>query len=134
MNSPAQYFHNAAAAITYHAPDYLRVTWQPTAVSVADLQAIYEHVLRAMRHYGSTRLMSVHGQRPPMPPRVQEWLTTQWVPRAIAEAGYDKCAVVEAEAPLSRLAARSVGTGLTQPLRYNYFSTVQDAAKWLQKK
>jgi len=128
VNIATQYFHNAAAVITYHAPDYLHITWQPTPVSIADLQAIYEHVLRAMLHYGTTRLMSVHGQRPPMPPQIQEWLFQQWVPRAIEEAGYDKCAVVEAEAPLSRLAARSVGNGLTQKLRYNYFPTMQEAA------
>jgi hypothetical protein len=86
-----------------------------------------------MLHYGSTRLMSVHGQRPPMPPQIQEWLTTQWVPRAMETAGYDRCAVVEAEAPLSRLAARSVGNGLTHKLRYHYFPTVREAAEWLQK-
>ncbi|QIL77505.1 hypothetical protein [Hymenobacter sp. HDW8] len=134
MSTITQYFHNAAAVITYHTVGYLRVTWHPTAVSVTELQAIYEHILHAMLHYGSTQLMSVHGQRPPMPPPLQQWLTTQWVRRAIAEAGYDKCAVVEAETPLSRLAARSIGSGLSQMLRYNYFSTMQDAADWLQKK
>ncbi|SMB91892.1 hypothetical protein SAMN00120144_2483 [Hymenobacter roseosalivarius DSM 11622] len=133
MSIATQYFHNAAAVISYHAPGYLRVTWHPTVVSVADLQAIYEHVLRAMHHYGCTRLMSVHGQRPPIPPQIQEWLTAQWVPRAMEEAGYDRCAVVEADAPLSQLAARSIGNSLMQPLRYHYFPTVREAADWLQK-
>ena len=128
----AQYFHNAAAAITYHKTGYIRITWQPTPVSTTDLQAIYEHVLRAMLHYGTTRLMSVHGGRPPIPAQVQEWLVQQWVPRAIKEAGYDRCAVVEAEAPLSRLAARSIGSNLAAGLRYHYFSTVQEAVDWLR--
>jgi hypothetical protein len=129
----AQYFHNAAATITYHESGYLRVTWHPTSVSVADLQAIYGHVMRAMLHYGTSRLMTVHGQRPPMPPQVQEWLTQHWVPRAIAEAGYNKCAIIEATAPLSRLAARSIGSSLTPGLHYQYFASEQEAAEWLRK-
>jgi hypothetical protein len=127
----AQYFHNAAATITYHKTGYIRITWQSTSVSIVDLQAIYEHVLRAMQHYDTTRLMSVHGKRPPIPVQVQDWLTQQWVPRAIKEAGYDRCAIVEAEAPLSRLAARSIGSSLTSGLLYHYFSTEQEAVNWL---
>lgn len=133
MNTAAQYFHNAAAAITYHTAGYLRISWQPTPVSVADLQAIYEHVLRAMRHYNTTYLISVHGQRPPMPTQVQEWLAHNWVPRAITEVGYNKCAIVEAGTPLSRLAARSIGSDLAQGLRYQYFATEQAAADWLHQ-
>ncbi|MGY2133126.1 STAS/SEC14 domain-containing protein [Hymenobacter sp. HD11105] len=132
MTLTAQYFHNAAAAITHHKMGYIRITWQSAAVSITDLQAIYEHVLRAMLYYGTTRLMSVHGERPPMPAQLQDWLAQQWIPRAIKEAGYDRCAIVEAEAPVSRLAARSISSNLSVGLRYRYFTTEQEAIEWLR--
>jgi hypothetical protein len=127
------YFSNAAAVISYAPAGYIRLEWQPVPATVAELRSIYEHVLRAMQHHRATRLMSVHNQRPPMPPEIQTWLTQEWLPRAVAEAGYRYCAVVEATVPLSRLAARAVGTGMKGELRYEFFETDALADAWLRQ-
>jgi hypothetical protein len=102
--------------------------------SVAELREVYEHALLAMKQHRVQGLMSVHDHRPPMPLEIQTWLAQQWIPRAITEAGYNRCAIVESAKPLSRLAARTVGANLNQPLLYRYVATVEEAAQWLVRK
>ncbi|WP_324675988.1 hypothetical protein [Hymenobacter sp. GOD-10R] len=131
MLAPTRYFHNAAASISYHPAGYVQLDWQPTVVSSQELRAIYEHLLRAMKYFEASSLMTTHNQRPPMPQDVQQWLVETWVPQAIAEVNYARCAIVEAEKPLSRLAARTVGGSLMQPLTYAYFTSVDEATVWL---
>lgn len=133
MGVPAQYFRSAAATISYQPGGFIQLEWQSVAASELELRAIYEHVLGALHRHRSTRLLTVHSQRPPMPAEVQAWLTHHWVPRAVAEAGYSHCAVVEASTPLSRLAARAVGTGLSAPLQYRYFASAAEGARWLRE-
>jgi hypothetical protein len=126
------YFSNAAATISYSPAGYVRLDWQSVPATAAELRSIYEHVLRAMLHHRASRLMTVHKQRPPMPPEIQTWLTQEWLPRAVAEVGYGHCAIVEATTPLSRLAARSVGIGMKGELKYEYFENDVAADAWLR--
>ena len=131
MTPLQHYFSNAAAVISYAPAGYIRLSWQSVPATVPELRSIYEHVLRAMLHHRTPALLTVHHQRPPMPPEVQAWLAHDWIPRAIAAVGYGRCAIVEAELPLSRLAAHAVGNELKSTLQYQYFSTEAEAAAWL---
>jgi hypothetical protein len=126
------YFSNAAATISYAPAGYVRLDWQPVLSTAAELRAIYEHVLRAMLHHRATALMTVHNRRPPIPAEVQAWLTDEWIPRAVATVAYGRCAIVQAELPLSRLAARSVGTSQKTALDFRYFDTEATADAWLR--
>ncbi|MBF9142104.1 hypothetical protein [Hymenobacter properus] len=132
MNSTLRYFSNPAASISYLSAGYVRLDWQPLTASVAELRAIYEHVLQAMQQHRCTALMTVHNQRPPMPLEVQTWLAHDWMPRAVAEVGYSRCAIVEATTPLSRLAARAVGADMGPALQFRYFDTAEKADAWLR--
>jgi len=131
--TPIQYFRNAAAVISYAPAGYIRLEWQPVPSTATELRAIYEHVLRAMQHHRATALMTIHNQRPPMPPEVQVWLSQEWLPRAVTEVGYGRCAIVEAATPVSRLAARAVGSSVTGRLNYEYFDTETAADSWLRQ-
>jgi hypothetical protein len=133
VSSPTLYFSNAAAVISYAPAGYVRLDWQPVAATAPELRAIYEHVLRAMLHHRSPALMTVHNQRPPMPPEVQNWLMEDWIPRAVATVNYGRCAIVQADTPVSRLAARAVGTGQKTTLSYQYFDNEATADSWLQE-
>lgn len=130
--SSTQYFRNAAAVISYEPAGYIRLDWQPVPSTATELRAIYEHVLRAMQYHRVMALMSIHNQRPPMPQEVQAWLADDWMPRAVRDVGYGRCAIVEAAMPLSRLAARAVGANVSGPLNYQYFDTETAAADWLR--
>lgn len=126
------YFRNAAAVISYAPAGYIHLDWQPVPATPAELRAIYEHVLQAMLRHRAGTLLTVHNNRPPLPPDVQTWLTQNWMPRAVREVGYGRCAIVEAEMPLSRLAAHSVGSGVNGQINYQYFGTEEAAIAWLQ--
>ncbi|MBO2011513.1 hypothetical protein [Hymenobacter negativus] len=133
MSSLQHYFSNAAAVISYAPAGYIRLDWQAAPATAPELRAIYEHVLRAMIHHRSPTLMTVHNRRPPMSAEVQTWLTQEWIPRAVATVGYGRCAIVQAEMPLSRLAAHAVGSGQKTTLRYRYFDDETAADSWLRE-
>ena len=133
MTPTLHYFSNTAAVISYaQAAGYIRLEWQATPATVPELRAVYEQVLRAMRHHRAPTLLTLHNQRPPMPAEIQTWLTQDWMPRAVAEASYGRCAIVEAHTPLSRLAARTVGAGVQGQFNYQYFDTEAAADAWLR--
>lgn len=127
------YFRNQAVTITYVSArvSYVRLQWHPVRMAEQELREVYEHVLKAMRHSNTTKLLSLHGQRPQLPAEVLTWIGKDWIPRAIARVGYDQCAVVEATQPLSRLAAQSIGNELGPALAFAYFPTEAAAHAWL---
>lgn len=132
--SSARYYHNAAAVISVPSgSDYLHLSWSATSTRPEELRAVYEHTLRALQQFGLRKLLSDHSQRPPLPATISTWLVQEWIPRAIREAGYSHCAIVENAAPLGRLAAQSIGAQLPAgQLAFRYFSAPAEAAAWLQ--
>ena len=131
MTATLPYLQAAPATISFAPGAYVRLEWQPYVASAQELKAVYDHVLRAMMRHGLRSLMSIHNQRPPMPPEVQIWLTGTWIPSAMSETNYCRCAIVEAATPLGRLAARGVAAGLSPGLDYRYFRTEAEAQAWL---
>ena len=128
-----EYFRNQAVTITYVSArvSYIRLQWHPVRMAAPELREVYEHVLKAMRYSSTTKLLSLHGQRPQLAAEILTWIGKDWIPRAIAQVGYDQCAVVEADQPLSRLAAQSIGNELGPTLRFAYFPTEAAAHAWL---
>lgn len=110
---------------------YIRLAWEAEPADANELRAIYEQVLLALSHFHATDLMTVHGQRPPLPPDVQAWLGSYWVPRAVATVGYGRCAIVEANALPARHSARVVVDRLTSHVDFQYFASETDAHDWL---
>ncbi|RAK65072.1 hypothetical protein [Hymenobacter edaphi] len=129
----SRYYHNAAAVISHPlSSDYLHLGWSAARTSPDELRAVYEQTLRALQHFGLHKLLSDHSQRPPLPADIGTWMVQEWIPRAVREAGYSHCAVVENHAPLGRLAAQSIGAQLPPGLlTFRYFGTVAEAAAWL---
>ncbi|PJJ54875.1 SpoIIAA family protein [Hymenobacter chitinivorans] len=127
------YFHNALCTISYDSQGYILLVWANVACQEQELQAIYEHTLQALKHHRTGKLLTDHRLRQPLPLSAQHWIAQQWIPRAMQEAGYSHCAIVENQTPLGRLAARAVGDALTQPLDFRYFNTLEAASAWLSK-
>ena len=95
-----------------------------------ELRAIYEHVLRAMQRYHVTALLFVHGQPEEIPAVVQRWLVAEWIPRAIQEAGYERCALVEASQGAA-VAAQAIGQQVAGSMEYAFFGETDPAVNWL---
>lgn len=131
----SRYYHNPAAAISLPVgADYIYIAWTPAKTTPAELRAVYEQALRALQHFGLRKLLSDHAQRPPMPADISTWVAQDWIPRAVREAGYSHCAVVDNAAPLGRLAAQSIGAQLAPGLlTFRYFGLPQEAAAWLRE-
>ena len=104
------------------------------AAEPAELRAIYEHVLRAMQRYHVTALLFVHGQQEAIPAAVQNWLVTEWIPRAIREARYERCALVEANAQGTMDSQQAIGRRVAGTLEYAFFGEVAAAVGWLLQK
>ena len=99
----------------------------------AELRAVYEHTLNLLRRSGLRKVLSDHRRMPAYAPEDRDWLLRDWIPRAIAEAGYSHCAVVQApdvpnhQAP-QLLAAEA---GQTTQLTVQYFDQPEPAPTWL---
>ncbi|GAA4362382.1 hypothetical protein GCM10023185_30260 [Hymenobacter saemangeumensis] len=137
MNLPdSPYFQSPAATISHVSAlptsGYIRLDWQPVASTPAELRAIYEQAFQAMRQHNTPSLMTVHNNRPPLPAEIQGWLGEVWVPRAIRELGFGRCAVVEVNPPQSRQVVHTVTAALEEPLEYQFFSTPEAADAWLR--
>ena len=125
------YFESAAGRLYYNAAGYVRLAWTAGRLSVADIQAYYEQVLKLLLSTGSHRILSEHGQRSPLPTEAQDWLTTNWIPRAQALAHTQHCAIVEGANPMHRLSTQSVVSAAPAGFVFKRFDTLPEAEKWL---
>ena len=127
------YFHNELASVLEHRDGYARIDWNPVPIQSSALRTVYEQVLRLLRTTGFTKILSDHQLMAPLLPADQLWLSQEWVPRAIAEAGYRHGAVVESHDLLSRTSVVQVVQQLnTLPLTVRYFEDDWRAAEWLR--
>jgi hypothetical protein len=125
------YFESAAGRLFYNAAGYVRLAWAPERLSLADIQAYYEQVLALLLSTGSRRILSEHGQRTPLSVEAQEWLTTNWIPRAITQAHARHCAIVEGANPMHRLSTQSVVATAPPDFQFKRFDALLEAEAWL---
>ena len=126
------YFQNAAGQLYYQPGGQLvRMAWAPERITLAAIQQFYEQVLALMLSTGSQKILSCHGQRAPLPGPAQEWLTGDWIPRAITQAGARYCAIVEGADPMHRLSTQSVVSTAPAGFTFKRFDSLQEAEKWL---
>ncbi|QDA61563.1 hypothetical protein [Hymenobacter jejuensis] len=125
------YFHNSLCTILYCSGGYVRLDWTDADATAADLGGIYEHTLAALKRHRTTKLLTNHTLRQPMAPEVQQWLAHEWIPRAIREAGYSQCAILESQKEAGRAAAHAVGDAVFGFFSFKYFNTSAEAHAWL---
>jgi hypothetical protein len=125
------YFENSAGQLYYNAAGYVHLAWAAERLPLADIQTYYEQVLALLLSTGSQRILSQHGQRAPLPVEAQQWLTTSWIPRAMAQAGTRHCAIVEGANPMHRLSTQSVVSAAPDGFMFKRFDTIPEAEAWL---
>lgn len=127
-----QFYQNEAGRLLYNTAGYVHLAWSAERISQAALEAFYEQTLALLLRTSATKILSEHGGRRPLSAEAQQWIATNWVPRAIAEADFGYCAIVEGEDPIHRLATQSVISISPTQLLYKRFSEVAEADAWLQ--
>ncbi len=125
-------FQNPAGKLFYQPAGYVRLAWAPERQSVETIQALYEQVLALLNNTGARRILSDHGARAPLPVAAQEWLTTNWIPRAMSQANAHHCAIVEGADPLHRLSTQSVVSTAPAGFKFKRFDNFAAADAWLR--
>ena len=137
MNSPPRaqetlYFQNVAGKVFHHASGYVRLGWSAERPSLDHIKAFYEQVLALLLNTGTRKILSDHGQRAPLPVAAQEWLTDNWIPRAMSQARTRHCAIVEGADPLHRLSTQSVVSSSPSGFVFQRFPMIEAAEAWLK--
>ncbi|AMJ65002.1 hypothetical protein AXW84_05865 [Hymenobacter sp. PAMC 26628] len=107
------------------------MAWGPGRVPLDEVQAYYEKALAVLLTTGARKILSDHGQRAPLLPAAQQWLTQNWIPRAIGQACTRHCAIVEGADPVHRLSTESVVTSAPKDFVFKRFFNAATAETWL---
>ena len=126
-------FNNTAGQVYYHPAGYVRLAWGAGRVPLDVVQAYYEKVLAVLITTGARKILSDHGQRAPLLPAAQQWLTQNWIPRAMAQARTRHCAIVEGADPVHRLSTESVVMAAPKEFVFKRFVSISAAETWLAK-
>lgn len=127
-----QYYQNEAGRLLYNSLGYVHLVWSPERITQAVLEAFYEQALLLMKRTGATKILSEHGARRPLSAEAQQWIATNWVPRAIDKGGFMYCAIVEGGDPIHRLSTQAVISTSPIQLVYKRFQLLADADIWLR--
>jgi hypothetical protein len=125
------YFDSQAGQLYYHPAGFVRLAWASGRLPLATIQAYYEQVLDLLVSTGCGRILSEHGQRAPLPIEAQQWITENWIPRAIAQSQTRHCAIVEGANPLHRLSTQSVVSAAPAEFQFKRFDSLPEAESWL---
>lgn len=125
------FFRNSAGSVVFHSAGFVRLAWTAERISLAELQAFYEQTLQLMLSAGVGRILSDHGQRQPLPAAAQQWLVTDWIPRAIRLARFHHCAIVEGQDPVHRLSTQGVVSSAPAGVQFRRFDNRPEAEAWL---
>lgn len=124
-------FANAAGQLYYHPAGHVRVAWGPGRVPLDAVQALYEKALTVLLTTGARKILSEHGQRAPLLPVTQQWITQNWIPRVVAQAQARQCALVEGADPVHRLSTETVVLASPAGFIYKRFAIRAEAEAWL---
>ena len=132
VSSPSIFFENAAGRVLPDPAGFVRSHWGPQPRTLAETQALLQHLSRAMQHYGRHTVLSNQQAMQPFSAAEQAWVSEHWLPQAVHEAGYRACAVVLATNLYARLAMAYVTTNVKGlPICYRSFDNEADAEAWL---
>ncbi|MCC3156596.1 hypothetical protein LJ737_05060 [Hymenobacter sp. 15J16-1T3B] len=125
------FFRNAAGSVVFHSTGYVELAWGPGRLGLDELQAFYEQALTLLKSTDSGKILSSHGQRQPLSAAAQQWLTGDWIPRAIRQGGFRYCAIVEGQDPVHRLSTQGVVAASPVGVEFKRFQHRADAEAWL---
>lgn len=128
------FYKNAAGQLLLDPAGFLRAYWGAQPRTLADTQALFEHMAKALQRYGWTRILVNQVQMSPFTPAEQQWIAEHWLSAAVQDSGYRFGAVVVASDIFTRLATAFITTNISDlPLRYRSFDDEAAAEAWLRQ-
>lgn len=125
-------FQNAAGQLAADPAGFLRLTWVATPRTLADTQALLNHVTRALRQRGWAKVLGDQLAMRPFSAAEQQWVSQEWLPEAVQVGGYRLGAIVVSADTYARLATAYITTNVGGlPMRYRSFDAEAEALAWL---
>lgn len=125
------FFENAAGRLVPDLLGFLRLTWQAGPTSSADRRVLLEQMLRWLKQNGTGKVLADQRLMTPFSPADQEWINTDWTPRAVQDGNYRFRAILIAENVFARLATAAVMMPRRDEIAYQLFDEEEAAIKWL---
>lgn len=127
------YFHSSLAVIIEYPGRYVQIEWQPVPMFSNDLREVYEQLLQLLKESQLSKVLSDHQMMPAIMPHDQDWLATDWAPRAVRESAYRYCAIINSHDVYNHLGTNELGQRIQRnsSLRISHFSDPELAAQWL---
>ncbi|OON67572.1 hypothetical protein B0919_17235 [Hymenobacter sp. CRA2] len=125
------HFQNDLADVVVHR-NYVRIDWHPAPMRSHDLRDVYNAALQVLQQQHLTKVLTNHRFMPPIHPEDQHWLSEEWIQRAVTEAGYQYCAVVDAYDSQNRAGTTEVVRQRHLPLTIRHFDNISEADFWLR--
>ena len=135
MVTPARtlYFENSIGRIWEEPDGYLRLEYRPGPRDLAQFRALLTHTAHALSRNHWDKILVDQREMAPFNPSEQDWMATEWLPRAVLESGYRFGAVLVAHNVFARLAMNQLvmaSRGL--PHVYRLFDSEEEATAWLE--
>ncbi len=126
------YFENSAGRIWEEPGGYVRLDYHAGTREVAQFRALLTHTAQALSRRKWDKILVDQRNMAPFSATEQDWMTTEWLPRAVRESGYRYGAVLVANNVFARLAMNQLVMA-TRTLTHTYrtFETEDAAMAWL---
>ncbi len=127
------YFENSIGRIWEEPQQFLRLEYRGGARDVAQFRALLGHVSQALVRHGWSTILVDQREMSPYTATEQDWLSNEWLPRAVNECGYRFGAVLIAHDVFARLAMNQlVLSSRSLAHTYRTFDTEAAAVAWLE--
>jgi hypothetical protein len=128
------YFENSSGRIWEEPAGYLRLEYRPGPREAVQFRALLTHTAQAMSRRQWNKMLVDQRDMAPFNPSEQDWMTNEWLPRAVQENGYRYGAILVARNVFARLATNQfVMASRNLSHTYRTFETEDDAVAWLLK-
>ncbi|WP_426058615.1 hypothetical protein [Hymenobacter sp. B1770] len=134
IKTPARslYFENAIGRIWEEPDGFLRLEYRAGPRETLQFRSLLTHVAQALSRRRWSKILVDQRDMAPFSASEQEWMTSEWLPRAVLEHGYRYGAVLVANNVFARLAMNQFVLA-TRKLTHTYraFETEEEAETWL---
>jgi hypothetical protein len=126
------YFENSAGRIWEEPAGYIRLEYRAGVREPVQFRALLTHSAQALKRRSWDKMLVDQRDMSPFNPGEQDWMTNEWLPRAVHESGYRYGAIVVAHNVFTRLATNQfIMASRELPHTYRTFETEGAAVAWL---
>jgi len=126
------YFENSIGRIWEEPGGYLRLEYRAGAREIVQFRALLTHTAHALNRRQWNKILVDQRSMAPFSATEQDWMASEWLPRAVNEHGYRYGAVLVANDVFARLAMNQLVMA-TRTLAHTYrtFEAEEAAVAWL---